>query len=472
MAFTKAPPPPVEVVVPIQEGSKGSGNIGKLAALRNTINGKVGAHAVKRVGSYGQIKRISTGIFQVDQAVGVNLDGTAGLPVGSPTILIGNESSGKTTTALRVAGNGQKLCSRCYRPAKNVKEVQATEEDGSLMLQDGEPIWILTGFCDCYATGHWKPVVPLGLTAEKKKEFQADLEALKDNSYRAFQAVFIDAEDSFDPLWASRFCYPRCMEIVHPGSAEEAIDITNQYIGSGLVDLVIFDSLAEATPEVEIAESAEKQQQGVHARLLNKFTRKSTALAMIAGTNGRPVTQIWIQQWREKIGMVFGDPRVMPGGKGQRYAANCIIELSASGFEEEPDPRYKGVLSEDDCPTIKISCTVSVKVLKNKSAAPHQTARYVLRLIDYGEWKAGDIDNFDQLIRMLRSTKINLLEEVKTSCWRIYIPQGNVPYVETKTAGDAKIWIEQNQELVELHLKKALAAWRLNPDEMNKRVGK
>lgn len=470
MGFKTAPIEEKEpVLIPSSSSTQG---LKDLKAMRGTINEKVGAHAVKRVGSYGQIRRLSTGILQVDQALGINADGTAGVPVGSPTIFVGDQSSGKTTTALRVAGYGQTLCSRCYRPAEDLQEVQAVEEDGTPILEGEDPVWVLTGKCDCYATGYWKPVVPFGLSKEKKEAWEEEIEKLKTNSYRPFQVVFIDAEDSYDPNWASRFMYPRCMEIVHPGSAEEAIDITNQYIGSGLVDLIIFDSLAEAAPEVEITESAVKQQQGVQARLLNKFTRKATALAGIAGINGRPVTQIWIQQWREKIGVIYGDPRVIPGGKGQKFAAACIVEFSASAFEEDPDPRFEGVVSEDDCPTIKTACMVSVKVSKNKTAAPHQTGRYSLRLIDYGEWKAGQIDNFDQLLKMMRSSKILMMEEVKSQCHRVYVPYNGEPHQDFKSVGDAKVWIEQNRALVELHFKRKLAAFRLDPDASNKKKTK
>jgi len=455
--FVVKPPEPKKPV-PVQQSRQELGNLQK---LRKTINDTTKTNTTQRVGAYGKTNRISTGILEVDIIAGVNADGTAGIPVGSPTILVGIESSGKTTMSLRIAGNGQKLCSHCYRPAKNLQEVEAVDENGEKILSDeGEPQWVLTGECDCYAKGIYKPRLKRDATKAEIAQYEASLEALQQNSYRPFQVVFIDAEDSFTPRWASRYMYPRCVEIVKPGSAEEAIDIYVQYVSSGLVDMIIFDSLAEAAPETEVVESAEKSQQGLQARLLNKFARRATATALMSGVEGRPVTQIWIQQWREKLGIVYGDNRVMPGGKGQKYAAAVIIDLSPSAFEEVPDPRYEGTVSKDDCPTVKAFCTITARCMKNKTAEPHRTARYQLRLSDYGEWKAGDVNNMGGLLKMLASPKIGLVAKESQTKWTV--KQGTQVHTFQRK-GDLESYIIDNRVIFEQELLRALAQMKMDP---------
>ena len=145
----------------------------KLAALRSKVNKTYNSH-VSGAGTPREWTRVSTGIFALDYAYGVNSTGVAGPAVGVVHGLVAWESNGKTTAALKMIAAWQGHCARCYRPAKNVRESQVLNDDGTPFLDDdGNPQFMLEGECDCYACGVWGgPKEPeyKGKVKEKKEQ--------------------------------------------------------------------------------------------------------------------------------------------------------------------------------------------------------------------------------------------------------------------------------------------------------------
>jgi recombination protein RecA len=142
------------------------------------------------------------------------------------------------------------------------------------------------------------------------------------------------------------------------------------------------------TPSKEVEESVEKWQQGLQARLVNKFVRKVQASSnATAREYGRTPTQIWINQVRQKIGVMFGDPTTVPGGKGQGFATSVEVKLWASSYESGDDERLK----------IAEKVVVNFKVQKNKTAPPKGQGSYVLRLSGP---KGGSVDETKLIISL------------------------------------------------------------------------
>ncbi|CAB4203580.1 RecA RecA/RadA recombinase [uncultured Caudovirales phage] len=377
---------------------KGAG----LASLRSKVNaaygGKVAQAAHQQKFAH---PRLSTGSLPLDHAVGVEPDGSAGVPTGLITMFVGGKSSGKTTTALRVLAAAQRCCARCWRPAKNVTMVPEMEEDKDGALQpalddQGEVVYTLTGQCDCYAIHAWEPVHPKEYpdnfdTKKAAALYDEVLAHLKLNSYEPVGAAYFDVENALDRAWAKRFgVMLEVLEIIVPGSGEEGIDVCTEYIKSGLIDFYVMDSLAQLTPRVEIEASSEDQQRAAQAKLINKAVRVwvSTS-AHVQSHFHKSVTAIWIQQ--ERMGMGQGAGKVKPGGKGQEFAEAIEVEFFKSDVEEVPDPAYKG-LNKSDIPMRSSRCRVNYVIKKNKTFPTEKMkGSFRVAMMDGDGIQAGDI---------------------------------------------------------------------------------
>lgn len=337
----------------------------RLAALRAAANKSYGVGTMELAGRMQPlpVPRLTSGSLSFDYGLG------GGVPVGHVTIFRGAESSGKTTGAVRIAGLAQELCANCYRRPPG--GIDVTED---VDTKTGEVARMGHAQCDCVKAGIFVPKQQFG---EGKDEFNARVKRMMENSYEEFRVAFEDVEGTFDNVWARRLgCDPDRLLMVRPDSAEGAIDIHDELVRSGAVDLVILDSLAAMTPSAEIEESAEHWQQGLQARLLNKMSRKVTAARhSVRSDYGRPVTEIWINQERESISIKFGDKTVMPGGKGQIFTASVIAQMWASKWEkEEIDMDMKKEFQ------MKMGTQVRMnfKILKNKTAAAQGFGGYLM----------------------------------------------------------------------------------------------
>jgi len=240
------------------------------------------------------------------------------------------------------------------------------------------------------------------------------------------RAAFIDAEHAFSPVWAQKLGV-KIDELYfnQPDYGEQALDTVIKLIETKAFDLIVIDSTASLTPKAEIDAEMEQQSIGLQARMMSKALRKITAIASKSRT-----TVIFINQLREKVGVMYGNPEVTPGGKALKYYSSMRVRVDTVSKSSLENARGD-----------KIAHRVHVKVVKNKCAAPFREAEFLLnfetgidndseifdaalskdilklegRTYTYETWTAVGQDKTRELIQTTPELKASLIEKLRTS---------------------------------------------------------
>ncbi|MFM9994994.1 MAG: recombinase RecA [Phycisphaerales bacterium] len=228
-------------------------------------------------------------------------------------------------------------------------------------------------------------------------------------------AAFIDAEHALDPSWARKIGVNIDELLVsQPDSGEQALEICELLVRSNAVDLIVIDSVAALIPRAEIEGEMGDAVVGLQARLMSQAMRKLTGV--IARSN---CTVVFINQIREKIGVMYGSPETTPGGRALKFYSSVRIDVRRTGAIKEGD--------------VTIGSRTRARVVKNKVAPPFREAEFDI-MYDEGVSAMGDLVDL--------AAETNVVE--KSGAWYTY---GEVRLGQGRE--NAKKFLKDNTELAE-----------------------
>ncbi len=183
------------------------------------------------------------------------------------------------------------------------------------------------------------------------------LHAIAECQKKGGKAAFVDAEQSIDPLYAKNLGVDIDELILsQPNNGEEALQIVEMLASSGAVGIIVVDSVAALVPQAEIDGEMGDNQVGLHARLMSKAMRKLAGIL-----NSKSCTVIFINQLREKVGVIYGNPETTTGGRALKFYASIRIDIRRS----EAIKNGSSIVGN----------TVNIKVVKNKVAPPFKSCQ-------------------------------------------------------------------------------------------------
>ncbi len=231
---------------------------------------------------------------------------------------------------------------------------------------------------------------------------------------RGGKAVFIDAEHAFDPKYAKAIGVKlEDLIISQPDYGEQALEIAETLIRSGVIDVVVIDSVAALVPKAELEGDLEDFNVGLHARLMSK------AMRVLKGVVNKSNTAlILINQIREKVGVMFGNPETTTGGRAIKFFADMRLEVRKKDIKDAGE---------------KVGNRVKVKVVKNKLAPPFKEAEFD---VIYGK----GISKEGELLDL--GTELGIIN--KSGAWYSY---GDIKLGQGKEK--AREFLMQNKELAE-----------------------
>ena len=217
------------------------------------------------------------------------------------------------------------------------------------------------------------------------------LQVLAEAQKAGGMAAFIDVEHALDPIYARQLGVDVDNLLVsQPDYAEQALEITGALIVSGSIDVLVVDSVAALVPKAELDGEMGDSHMGVQARLMSQAMRKLTGVVSRSNT-----CLIFINQIREKIGVMFGNPETTTGGRALKFYSSVRIDI-----------RRIGAIKDGD---VVVGSRTRVKIVKNKTAAPFREAEFDMM---YGEGISKEGDLIDLAVNL------NLLE--KSGAWFSY----------------------------------------------------
>jgi len=228
-------------------------------------------------------------------------------------------------------------------------------------------------------------------------------------------AAFVDAEHALDPAWMKRCgVNTETLLVSQPDSGEQALEITDMLVRSNAVDIIVVDSVAALIPKAELEGEMGQAAVGQQARLMSQAMRKLTG-----GIAKSRTIVIFINQIREKIGVMFGNPETTPGGRALKFYSSVRIDVRRVTSIKEGDR--------------VIGSQVKARVVKNKVAPPFRDAQFDI-MFDSGISRTGDLIDL--------ATKFNLVE--KQGAWLRY---GNIQLGQGRE--NAKTFLQDNEDLFE-----------------------
>ena len=253
-----------------------------------------------------------------------------------------------------------------------IKSIEKLDGRGSIMKLGDRPNTdvdvIPTGsilLADCLGIGGYpKGRVIEIFGPESSGKTTLTLHAIAECQKQGGRAAFVDAEHSIDPLYAQNLGVDIDELILsQPDSGEQALDIVEMLARSNAIDLIIVDSVAALVPQAEIEGEMGDNQVGLQARLMSKAMRKLAGIL-----NKSSCTIIFINQLREKVGVIYGNPEVTTGGRALKFYASVRIDIRRAEVLKQESDIYGN--------------TVNIKIVKNKVAPPFKSCKVD---IIYGE---------------------------------------------------------------------------------------